>query len=130
MTRGAPILIVSRNEPTQDAYVAALRRERIAALGVKTCGGAIAMQRHLRLWGVLLDVIAEEDWQGCVLLRRSLPAGVRLVVLTSQVAADGTFRRRARELGCSGFVARHCPPHEVTRVFGRVALGEPWVECV
>ena len=125
-----PILVVSRNERTQDEYVAALRHERVPALGVSTCGAVVEMERHLRLGAVVLDVIGDEDWQACRLLRRALSERVPLLVLSERVADDGRFRSLARNIGCAAFVARSCRPPAVLTTLDRIAQGERWIECV
>lgn len=122
--------MISRELRTQDAYVSTLRQQRIATFGVDTCGAALAIERHLQLWGVLLDILDEEDWQACLLLRRLLRPAVRLVVITSHVAPDHTYRERAREIGCAAFIAKDCKPELVTEALDRVGRGETWVECV
>ena len=124
------MLVISRDLPTEDAYVLALRSRRIAAWGVPTCGAALDLERKVRLGSVLLDVLADEDWEGCRMLRRTLPADVPLLVLTSSVAPDREFRTLARAVGCAGFIQKVCPIAAVVNALERLASGEQWVEHV
>lgn len=130
MTRRYPVLVVSRDDATQDAYILALRHRRRPATGVATCEAALKLERHLRLGTIVLDVAAEEDWESCRLLRRVMGGRVSLVVVSAGVAPDRRFRRRARALGCAGFIHRSCPFPVVVDALDRVAAGESWVEWV
>ena len=93
MTRIRPVLVVSRDESTQDRLLGILRDQRIASHGVSTYGAALALHRHIRIGAVVLDILDEADWEGCVLLRRVLHPSVALLTLTSASGLHGARLR-------------------------------------
>ena len=110
INRRRPVLLVSRDVDTQDMYVFALRAERIPAVSVSAFQDAVALARQTDISVVLFDVERPADWDAVSELRRELPADVPIVVLTGWVRTDGANRALAKELGCSGFLAKPVPP--------------------
>jgi CheY-like chemotaxis protein len=128
--RRRPVLFVSRDIDTQDMYVFALRAERIPALSVSACQDAVALARQTDISVVVFDVERPADWDAVSELRRELPADVPIVVLTGWVRTDGGNRALARQLGCSGFLAKPVPPSVMIDVVQRATAGCPWTEYV
>ena len=128
-TRG-PVLVVSREFDTQDLCVRILRAERIPALAVDSAADAIALGRQTALSSVLFDVERRDDWSAVDDVRRQMPRGVPVVVLTGWVRRDGANRRLARRLGCAGFLAKPIPPPLMIEAMRLAASGSTWIEYV
>lgn len=128
MVRRAPVLIVSSHAGTQDAYVTLLRDLRTPAIGVDSVEDACRLLRHLPVRAALFHVLRGGDWEDCRRLRDMLPDGSPVLVLSERLQDDGEFRRLARRIGCSGFVARRCAPQAVVNALHRATSGERWTE--
>jgi CheY-like chemotaxis protein len=121
-------LVIARNLDVQDLYVLSMRARRLSVLGVNTCEDAVQAFRLALVGAVLFDVESRHDWESLAHLRKDLSREVPIVVLSGWLAADRTYRDVARELGCSGFVAKPASPALIARALQRAAGGSPWSE--
>jgi DNA-binding NarL/FixJ family response regulator len=123
-------LIISDDQDVLDLYVELVRAQRRPVIGVGTCEDALTAARIVPCRAALFDVNADDDWAALARLRERLSRRVPLVVLSGWLDADRTFRNRARELGCAGFVAKPATGTLVVRALQHAAEGSPWSEYV
>jgi CheY-like chemotaxis protein len=125
-----PVLIVSSDLETQDLCVMAFRVDRVPAWGVSTSQEALTLARRTGLSAVLFDVERSDHWTAAEDLRRQLSSEIPVVILTGWIRSDGANRRRARAIGCAGFLAKPVPPPVIISALKRAASGCPWIEYV
>jgi hypothetical protein len=123
MARIHPVLVVSRDLAAQDQYVLFLRRRRVAALGVTTCGDAVSMCRHVRLAAIVVDIASPEDWDACRLIRR-VSGSALIAVAGSRDLRGRDLDTLARDSGCTAAVARHRGLPAVAETLDRVLTRE------
>jgi CheY-like chemotaxis protein len=123
-----PVLIVSGHVGAQDVYVRFLRDLRIPVVGVDTVDEASLALRHFPVRAALFDVVRPADWDACRRLRDRLPTSIPVLVLSGTGSADGDGRRLAQRIGCSGLLAKPCPPEILVSALDRATVGESWTE--
>jgi hypothetical protein len=121
MARIQPVLVVSRDLHLQDNYVLMLRKRRIPALGVDTCGDVIEMRRHIKLAAIVVDVVSVEDLSACRLIRGACDAAV--IAVTRLDGADTAATKHAS--GCAAAVAARRGSREIARTVARVLARRP-----
>lgn len=125
---GSFALIVSPNLDIQDVYVLTLRAQRMRALGVDNHGAAMTVIGCTHVSAVLYDVERLRDWESLAAFRREVEPHIPIVVVSSCVAADRSYRQLARRMGCAAFIAKPCSPSTVVKAMQHAANGGGWTE--
>ena len=121
-------LIVSDNPETQDLYVLILRTQRIRALSVDGPEDAMRAIGCTHVTAVLYDVERLPDWESLAAFRREVDARLPIVVVSSCLAADRSYRQLAQRMGCAAFIAKPCSPSIVVQALQYAANGGEWIE--
>ena len=80
---------------------------------------------------ILVDLLGPQDWQTIAQLKAAPHTQkVPVIVFTGWLSPDRRFRRLARELGCSAFVAKPCDTELLAKTIARAIGGEAGLEVV
>lgn len=119
------VLVVDDHEMFVDGVVAALKDEAdIEVVGTaSTAEAGLASVRALRPTVVLLDEILP-DMDGTVVAERILSISPETAIIILTGLFDEAVVARALEAGCSGYVTKDKPMHDVVSAIRSAAAGE------
>lgn len=126
----APVILVAEDdEDAMHIVTTMLRHAGFRVAQAVTGTEALAMARELHPALIVLDV-AMPGMTGWEVARQLRADGddpaqrPRILVLTAHAFAED--RRRARELGCDGYLAKPADVRRVVHEARRILAGEPW----
>ena len=126
-----PVLVVSSNRSSANFILSGLEARRVAGLCAPDWDASRVLIREAHPRAIVVEIERAIDWHRCSqLVADGALAGAPVIALTSWVAPDGRYRRRAFELGCAAFVAKPCFVDQLLEVVERVCQGESQVEVL